>query len=73
MLYTKLKVIGLLVSGKIFKGFLSYMGMAAIPRPFEYTFVPPSYWGSTRNLIGPVVSEMLEECGRQTDDRWTDE
>ena len=39
------------------------MGMAAIlvvwPWPFEQTFVPSSYWGSTWNLasIRPAVSE----------------
>ena len=30
MLHTKFRVIGPLVPGKIFEGFLTYMGMAAI-------------------------------------------
>ena len=52
------------------------MGMAAIlvmwPRPFEQTFVPPSYGVSIWNMssIGPAVSEekMFENVdGRRTD------
>ena len=51
-------------SGEDFKGFLPYMGLAAIlvmwPGPFEQTFVPPSKGVSIWNLgsIGPVVSEL---------------
>ena len=52
------------------------MDMMAIlvmwPRPFEQTFIPPSYGDSIWNLasIGPVISEeMFKECGWQTDRR----
>ena len=64
---------------KIFEGFLSYMGVAAIlvmwPRCREQTFVPPTQAGFTYNLalIGQAVSEkkMFEivDDGRTTDDR----
>ena len=44
--YQVQRVIRLLVLEKIFKGFLPYMGVAAIlvmwPGPFEQTFVPAS-------------------------------
>ena len=71
------KIIGSLVlANKIFKGFLPYMGMAAIlvmwPKPCEQTFIPPSYWGSIWNLalIGQTVLEkkIFENGGRRTDD-----
>ena len=48
------------------------MTMAAIlvmwPGPFEQTFVPQSYGGIIRTLIGQAVSEekMFKECGRRT-------
>ena len=63
-------------SGKIFEGFLPYMGMAAIlvmwPRPRKQTLVPPSQWGSIWNLglIGQAVLEkkIFENGGWLTDD-----
>ena len=81
MLHTKLQGHQPFGSGeKKFLKFLPYMGMAAIlvmwPGPFEQTFVPPYHGDSIWNLasIGPVVSEekMFKECGRRTDDGWTD-
>ena len=37
------------------------------PGPFKQTFIPTSHRSSLCNLtlIGPVVSEMLKDCGRQ--------
>ena len=63
----------LVLEKKIFKRFLTYMGVAAIlvmwPRPPEQTFVPPIHGGSTWNLAltGPVVLEkkMFENGGRR--------
>ena len=77
MLHTMLQGHRPFVSGEEdFLRFLPYMGMAAMlvmwPGPFEQTFVPSSHEDSIWNLasIGPVVSEMLKECGRQaTDDK----
>ena len=72
------KVIAPLVLEKIFEGFLTYMGVAAIlvmqPRPRQQTVIPPSHWGSIWNLIGTVVLEekIFEKCGRTTDG-WTDD
>ena len=62
MLYTKFE--GYQHAGygeEDFKGFLTYMDMAAIlviwPRSFELTFVSPSHWCSIWSLagIGPAV------------------
>ena len=68
------KVNRLLVVEKIFKGFLPYMGVAAIlvmwPGPFVQTFVSASKGVSIWNLslIGPVVSEkMFENVDGRTD------
>ena len=83
MLYTKFqghRPVSSVQQKKIFKGFLSYMGMAATlviwPGPFEKTFVPSSYGDTTWNLAltGPMVLEkMFEECGRwmlKEDGQW---
>ena len=71
MLHTKIHD-GLLVREKIFEGFLTYMGMAAIlvtrPRPREQPFVLLSHGCFIWNLTstGPVVSEnkMFENVDR---------
>ena len=63
MLHTKVQGRRPFDSEQDFKGFLPYMGMAAIlvmwPKPFEQNFVQSSSGGSTLNLalIDQVVSE----------------
>ena len=78
MLYTKFHA-NRLRKKRFFKGFLSYMGMAAIlvmwPGPHMQTFVPPSHGGSAWNLtsIGPVVPEekTFENVRRRRLKMWT--
>ena len=65
-----------LMNGKEdFLRFLPYMGMSAMTTTV-WKNVSPSHGDSIWNLasIGLVVSEqkMLKECGRWTDDGWTD-
>ena len=53
-----------------FKGFLPYMGVAAIlvmwPRPHKQTFVPQTHGGSTWNLAS-IFEKMFENGGHNDD------